>query len=1484
MQRQPVSASVADPQREPVRAGGEIRSRLRSLFSSQSEKRPPSAPCPSLAAVHTAANADDDTEVGLSTGRADSGLAHGKLASLRGSKWELVSHNYDGTAGQNPDSKASGTRRRSVQRGVVDGLGSEGDGQSMSTTEGTPTGADFRRSHRSVREAPKQPGINGPRRVRSTLTKTPTKPRQSLYNLKATSSADPQPSDLRPRRSAEEAKLHINHVPGSFRSENDASIHGSQSSSLSMASLTTPVTVQPLQRRSFEAVSSRQTDASVIPPASMDIGLGTDHSNKVKESTSEDEKRPDTVVPLLRPMLSSYTLHEKRPTAASQGHSTPQPTTFHRIIDNDEQSNDFEDQPSDSQLFRAVVATSNQALTPDLSARSALPAIDFKASTPFDVTMPRVGTPEQIASPTPSSKALTALSEINLRTSSELSPGHLASASDTKDSKATELVRELSRSPTREPGEALQGSSQTLHSPKSTRTGLQQATRTETETSANWMRQLLGQRSAPAMGQAPPNLTARPHHRSHKVTDDLNLQRAKTEPTQIGPVPTDLDQPKGPESFARVITDLEGLLQQAIQIAGQTNVKSTEDKASPKPFSAVQTFRTAPQNARARETSYESSSGSDDETSSDSPGLDEEQNRTTVPMQYNIHNRGHVSLVEPDEADRYHSQFKSQRHPTRYPTALMKTSGNPSDAIEAQYEQPKDGRAKSKSVAVPGGPGTANANANSGTPHQPFQITIQGEPADVQNVLLQPAGAQSSSVDTADWAARRQPTTASRRYPEPAAPHDPAQSSVMQPSAEDSQGSVLRERRSSRTAAPAEVANPSVYSDPRSFSSGDDKEPIAYFSDRPVGDLHQRGLSRRKKTDEPQILRVGTAAKEDTLSPLPSDIGGRGPGSDPKSLDLKHRHHFSIKEPKMFNLSHSHKRSPVARDWSVSKKRWVALVACINTALMGLIVGIYAGEVPAIQYNIVDEHHYTILGNVVLFIGLATTTSIFWPLPLLYGRKPFTLAALALLVPLQFPQAVAVSGFRTPYTPTYRVALLLSRAVAGLVMGFANINFIATLLDLFGASLQSVNPHEEVVNENDVRRHGGGMGIWLGVWTWCFIGSIGVGFFVGAVIISGLAVDWGFWITIIVTAFVLVLNVLVPEVRRSPYRRSIAEVRTATEMSRRVARGEVKMHLYSTGPKWWIEEVIAGSVLCVRMLKQPGFLVLSTYVGWIYGQIVMIILLLGALTSKYYRFRPQYVGLCVLAIPFGALLAVPFQRASILSRSRQKPPRTDSMTVQKRLTWTSHFVRRAIFMVSLPFAGLAYTLASVGPQVSAAAPTFFAGLIGFLSNLAIAECHGIIMETYDTSDLQPGMTGRPRRNLPEEIRRRRTNFSSFPRVTAAFAVSQTMAFLIAAAATGAGGVIERRLGAQTATAVVAGILLVLTLLLIAVVTRFKQIQIIPSQRYGTNVLSGPEDEWKPVIIGNPSGTTRRMSILELGNMTRWKEIRRRNRLTGLEGY
>lgn len=38
------------------------------------------------------------------------------------------------------------------------------------------------------------------------------------------------------------------------------------------------------------------------------------------------------------------------------------------------------------------------------------------------------------------------------------------------------------------------------------------------------------------------------------------------------------------------------------------------------------------------------------------------------------------------------------------------------------------------------------------------------------------------------------------------------------------------------------------------------------------------------------------------------------------------------------------------------------------------------------------------------------------------------------------------------------------------------------------------------------------------------------------------------------------------------------------------------------------------------------------------------------------------------------------------------------------------------------------------------------------------------------------------------------------------------------------------------------------------------------------------DDWKPVIIENPSGKVRRMSVLEMGGLSRWTEIRKLNKL------
>lgn len=42
-----------------------------------------------------------------------------------------------------------------------------------------------------------------------------------------------------------------------------------------------------------------------------------------------------------------------------------------------------------------------------------------------------------------------------------------------------------------------------------------------------------------------------------------------------------------------------------------------------------------------------------------------------------------------------------------------------------------------------------------------------------------------------------------------------------------------------------------------------------------------------------------------------------------------------------FSLHRHHRRQPIARNWTTSKKRITATIACINTALLGIVVGIY---------------------------------------------------------------------------------------------------------------------------------------------------------------------------------------------------------------------------------------------------------------------------------------------------------------------------------------------------------------------------------------------------------------------------------------------------------------------------------------------------------------------------------------------------------------
>jgi len=150
------------------------------------------------------------------------------------------------------------------------------------------------------------------------------------------------------------------------------------------------------------------------------------------------------------------------------------------------------------------------------------------------------------------------------------------------------------------------------------------------------------------------------------------------------------------------------------------------------------------------------------------------------------------------------------------------------------------------------------------------------------------------------------------------------------------------------------------------------------------------------------------------------------------------------------------------------------------------------------------------------------------------------------------------------------VGLLLPRAVSGLALGFANVNSLATLFDLFGSSLQSARPHQEVVDFDDIRRQGGGMGLWLGLWAWCFVGSLALGFLLGAGVTAHLNPAWGFYFVTILLAVFLLINVVAPETRRAPHRRSILHYFDDEDRpKKKVARGEIKLHLEQDGPESW---------------------------------------------------------------------------------------------------------------------------------------------------------------------------------------------------------------------------------------------------------------------------------------------------------------------------
>ena len=310
-------------------------------------------------------------------------------------------------------------------------------------------------------------------------------------------------------------------------------------------------------------------------------------------------------------------------------------------------------------------------------------------------------------------------------------------------------------------------------------------------------------------------------------------------------------------------------------------------------------------------------------------------------------------------------------------------------------------------------------------------------------------------------------------------------------------------------------------------------------------------------------------------------------------------------------------------DWSLRKKRIAAAIACLIPGFVGFVMGCYFGEAPAIQKSLQVSGNIVALGNVGFLVGVALSGLIFWPLPLLHGRKPYSLVSLALVVPLQLPQALSLPPHTTlgqrvgaPMLP-YVVCSLVFRSLSGIIIGFASLTSLATILDMFGPDTGGCCRGGVVFNngipvEGMDKYHlvpggeaGARVGVWLGVWAWFFVASPGVGFFIGQIIAEKFDPAWGFWVIAIADIVLLFAAATIPEVR-PPWRRLVGGERLFGWVGSGVERGELALVIFGKPPERWWKEVWAGLKMTGRICGQAGFLILAVYTAWVVGQVTMI--------------------------------------------------------------------------------------------------------------------------------------------------------------------------------------------------------------------------------------------------------------------------------------
>lgn len=118
--------------------------------------------------------------------------------------------------------------------------------------------------------------------------------------------------------------------------------------------------------------------------------------------------------------------------------------------------------------------------------------------------------------------------------------------------------------------------------------------------------------------------------------------------------------------------------------------------------------------------------------------------------------------------------------------------------------------------------------------------------------------------------------------------------------------------------------------------------------------------NRPNDFDEPTSPTTGPTSSQEPVAPIQKGFGrtatqgrnqaqnwGRDKYDEQEFMTadtLKGVHHLTLRDDQKFSLHHYYRRAPIARNWTTKRKRITAAVACINTALLGNLIGIYVSR------------------------------------------------------------------------------------------------------------------------------------------------------------------------------------------------------------------------------------------------------------------------------------------------------------------------------------------------------------------------------------------------------------------------------------------------------------------------------------------------------------------------------------------------------------